>query len=290
MTGVTTQEMPYICPDCRVPLVTFGCASCEHRFELANGVPILFSRDPVYDRLVEAATFYDALYATVENVWEIQGRTDAFIAYVADLINRTGGRRHLDLGCGEGYLLEAVTVDEKYGLDLSLAAVGKAARRAEAAYCLGVAERLPYPSDYFDVVSSVGTMEHFLDDRAATREVARVLRHGGHYVVVLFVETTLGERVRIKVGEFLYPRPHPIALLRWGWRKVTSSPTGLTNEGPVVQQPIQNHYTPHRARRLFEACGFTVQELITKRTHPKAPLEGHYMVVFILQKTGKVKE
>jgi len=93
MTGVTTKAIPYICPDCRVTLVTFACGSCEHRFQVANGVPILFSRDPVYDRLVEAATFYDELYATKENVWEPQGRTDAFIAYVADLINREGGLR-----------------------------------------------------------------------------------------------------------------------------------------------------------------------------------------------------
>jgi ubiquinone/menaquinone biosynthesis C-methylase UbiE len=289
MKGVSTQEIPYICPDCRVALTTFACESCEHRFPVANEIPILFSREPAYERLLEAATFYDELYETKENVWEVQGRTDAFIAYVAGLIDRAGGRRYLDLGCGEGYLLEAVKSQEKYGLDLSLAAIQKAARRADAAYCLGVAERLPYPSDYFNVVSSVGTMEHFLDDRAATREVVRVLRQGGRYVVVLFVETTIGERFRIKTGEFLYPSFRPTALVRWAWRKATSSPSIPNNDEQMVQQPIQNQYTPHRARRLFEACGFTVQELITKRTHPEAPLEGHHMVVFILQKNGKVE-
>ena len=41
---------------------------------------------------------------------------------------------------------------------------------------------------------------------------------------------------------------------------------------------------------VFGAVAVTVLEFITIRTHPEASLAGHYMVVFLLQKTGKVKE
>jgi len=43
--------------------------------------------------------------------------------------------------------------------------------------------RLDYPDEYFDVVTSTGVLEHVPDEAASLREIHRVLRPNGHFVV-----------------------------------------------------------------------------------------------------------
>ena len=48
---------------------------------------------------------------------------------------------------------------------------------------VAAAEHLPYPSDYFDTILSHEVLEHVVDDRAAAREMVRVLKPGGRIVI-----------------------------------------------------------------------------------------------------------
>ena len=48
---------------------------------------------------------------------------------------------------------------------------------------VAAAERIPYPADYFDTILSHEVLEHVQDDRAAIREMARVLKPGGRIVI-----------------------------------------------------------------------------------------------------------
>lgn len=43
--------------------------------------------------------------------------------------------------------------------------------------------RLPYPNDFFDVAVSDGVLEHVPDDLASLREVRRVLKPGGVFII-----------------------------------------------------------------------------------------------------------
>jgi ubiquinone/menaquinone biosynthesis C-methylase UbiE len=149
-------------------------------------------------------------------------------------------------------------------------------------------EELPYPSGYFDVVTSMGAMEHFIDDLSAMREIHRVLRTGGRYIVEMFMRTPLTERIRIKTSEFLYPRFRPRelarwALLRWHGPHEAGRP-GAEAPPDDVDQPVMNFYTPRSARRVFERAGFRLARLITKRTVPNAPLPGHHYRIYVLEK------
>ena len=89
--------------------------------------------------------------------------------------------RLLDLGCGDGVLLdrlsplstrvEGLDVDET-GLTL---AAQELAHRTNCRLCQGCGYQLPYRSGCFDLVVSADVIEHLVDPERHLREAARVL-------------------------------------------------------------------------------------------------------------------
>lgn len=96
-----------------------------------------------------------------------------------------GGKRVLDVACGEGYgaALLAHVADSVTGADLS----GEVIAHARAAYasmphlCFIEAPctRLPLPDASFDLVVSFETVEHIAEQDAFVDEIARLLAPGG---------------------------------------------------------------------------------------------------------------
>ncbi len=197
----------YVCPNCKTPLVDLYCASCAHQYELSNGFPKLVWNDAQYESTPEIIDAYDSIYSDHSGVWENQGRSREFIQYFAGLLRRYDARRLLEVGCGEGVLLAALAGSDLYGTELSTKALERARTNVSANLCIALGERLPFCDQYFDLIASVGVMEHFLDDHAASREICRVLKDGGHYVVLIHVHLTAWQSVRQKISEYVYPRP-----------------------------------------------------------------------------------
>ncbi len=97
-----------------------------------------------------------------------------------------GGRRLLDVGCGEGLLLELAGMAgalERFGIDTSADAVTRAKERLGDAPDLhlvhGRAETLPFADRSFDVVTVLETLEHLEQPDAAVAESRRVVRLDG---------------------------------------------------------------------------------------------------------------
>jgi ubiquinone/menaquinone biosynthesis C-methylase UbiE len=238
----------------------------------------LLSKDPKFERTESIAAAYDSIYAAQSRVWENQGRTPEFIRYFSSLLDRFAGARSLEIGCGEGFLLAARSdAGDKYGVDLSMEAIRKARGRAPAHYSMALAERLPFPAHYFDLVTSVGVMEHFLDTEEALGEIRRVLKSGGHYINLVHVALTFGEQLRVKTSEFIFPRPRPIRLARWIKGK-------LTNGQHFVHQPIQNRYTTEGGKAWLEKTGFVVSDVLHRRRYPDLPLIGPSVVIYVAEK------
>lgn len=96
----------------------------------------------------------------------------------------------LEIGYGSGVYMPtwAQFADRLHGLDIHehTAAVSKALADFGIAADLktGTAEAMPYPAAGFDVVIGVSVLEFVPDLAAACREVARVLRPDGRFLVV----------------------------------------------------------------------------------------------------------
>lgn len=87
-------------------------------------------------------------------------------------------------GCGVGSYLSRLVEQAKLavGLDIELERALEAHQKAAAVTC-GNGEQLPFPPDYFDLILSHEVIEHVGDDRAAMREIFRVLKPGGRLVL-----------------------------------------------------------------------------------------------------------
>lgn len=264
----------YTCPDCKSPLVDLRCERCAHVYQRILGFPQLLPTGPDFESAREIVDAYEAIYTDHSNVWENQGRSREFIRYFAGLLNGYKARRVLEVGCGEGILLAEIDAPEKYATELAARALEKASARTQATLSLALCERLPYPDGVFDLVTSVGVMEHFIDDRAATREVSRVLHQDGRYVVLIHVQLTTLQSIRQKISEYVFPRPHPIRLARWLAGKFHKS----------IHQPVQNNYSLERATACIQGAGFMVERRVMKANTPAAPLVGPDVVIFVCRK------
>ena len=101
-------------------------------------------------------------------------------------------QRVLDVGCGTGYLIRVLA--GHYPRAQELAGIDAASNMIQAAKSLtdderltfvtGVAEQLPYADASMDLVVSSTSFDHWSDQGAGLAECARVLRPGGHLVLV----------------------------------------------------------------------------------------------------------
>jgi SAM-dependent methyltransferase len=116
-----------------------------------------------------------------------------------------GGERLLDLGCWAGAFLARVERAERYrelvGVDLVAEGVDTACARGFDARVVDLnADPLPFPDAHFDGVAHLAVLEHVFDPYAVIREVHRVLRPGGEFVIAVPNVASLTNRLRILFG------------------------------------------------------------------------------------------
>lgn len=109
---------------------------------------------------------------------------------ILELVGDVAGRQVLDVGCGDGAFAFELAKRGAIvtGIDASAAMIDAAKARArqhnvDITFQVAVAEHLPFPVEQFDLVTAI-TILCFVDDASPVfREVARVLRPGGQFVI-----------------------------------------------------------------------------------------------------------
>lgn len=186
---------------------------------------------------------YAQLYPQIDNELDVPVLLRTALALVE-------GRRLVDVGCGEGGLLDAVRAE--VGSSWHLTGFEISAHRGERARERGhdvlVSEdgQVPLPEGTMDIVASTHVVEHVPDDAAYVRELARLARPGG----VVYLETPL------KLSGAWYFRRNP----QGGW---VLDPTHL-----------REYRSAEEVRRLVEQAGLTLlSEDITPISYPLVAAE-----------------
>jgi len=130
---------------------------------------------------------YDALYARhFTGVWT--GQTPSRYLWLLSLLKARTGQTLLDVSCGNGYMLQAAGEHGllAFGLEISEVELAEARERApDAALVCADAERLPFAQEAFDLVTNIGSLEHYLHPTLSVAEMARVLKPDGLALVLL---------------------------------------------------------------------------------------------------------
>ena len=183
----------------------------------------------------QAREAYDELYGETQIDNLVQ-----HLNWLLDISGAQAGERLLDIACGRGDLVRIARDRglEAQGVDLSsvaLAAGRYAHRLAEGQLVAGDGTNLPVASDSIDLVTSVGSLEHYDDMLDGVKEMARVLSPTGRACIL--VPNSFG--------------------LRWNvihaWRH-----GDIHDDG----QPIQRYATRMQWQRLFEAGCLQVDEVL----------------------------
>lgn len=140
----------------------------------------------------------------------LQAMVPARLAAFDPIVEPWAGKRVLDLGCGGGYMAEAMAVRgaRVSGIDPSTAAVGAAHEHARANglaidYRVGSGEALPFGAATFDIVVCGDVLEHIEAWEGVIAEVRRVLRPRGLFLFDTINRNPLAAFVHVTVGERL---------------------------------------------------------------------------------------
>lgn len=144
-----------------------------------------------------------------------------------ELLSLESDDRILDVGCGTGESMRRVLGADRsvHGLDVSphqLAYAREKPALQGASFALGDATNLPYRSDSFDVVMSLGSLPYVPDVDAALEEAHRVTRPNGRLFVVgpLYPSHPIAQRLADALLHFLRPERFVRRCRRAGWSAV----------------------------------------------------------------------
>jgi len=192
----------------KTPLKTLACPNCHRYFIVKAGKLICKHCDFVFD--ANQYGFFDFVFD--QNVSEVDTTTEEYVEiqelngarvyneYLKPFLLQEPSNRILDVGCGVGIIISMLIKDgyDAYGIDLpSLAKFWvKLGNDSQHFFC-GDATQLPFPDNFFDVVFSLGVIEHigtkighctlsdnYLEARQQyANEILRVTKPGGRILI-----------------------------------------------------------------------------------------------------------
>ncbi|MCI0667355.1 MAG: class I SAM-dependent methyltransferase [Methylococcaceae bacterium] len=201
---------------------------------------------------------------------------------IAGRLGDLGDQQVLDVACGSGgWLAELAARGAKAaGMDISVRAIAACrARLPEADIREGVAEVLPFEAGRFELVTCLGSLEHFIDQPAALKEMRRVAKPEARFLILVpnagFLTRRLGlyggtqqaavrETVR-PIAEWRQMLADAGLTVTHTWRDLHPLSRGWIAKGPAWQWPM----------RAAQAIALAIW-----------PIGWQYQVYFLCRKNG----
>ena len=120
--------------------------------------------------------------------WWFVARRRIFLTFLDRYVSKrpASARRVLDIGCGTGTMLTYLArYGEAEGIDVDAEAIDYCRARGLTRVSQAGADGLPFAENTFGLVTALDVIEHVDDDQGALREVRRVLRPGGSFLLTV---------------------------------------------------------------------------------------------------------
>lgn len=203
----------------------------------------------------EVRDFYDTAYygdavprGALTLPWHVRA--------VANRLRPVRGLEVLDIACGMGQWLGEMAQrgGRLAGIDISSRAVAQCRGRFPGADIReGVAESLPFDDGRFDLVTCLGSLEHFLDQPKALREMRRVAKPDAQFLILVPNAGFLSRRLglydgtgQVAIRETVRPLAEWATLLsdaglqvQARWRDLHPLGREWITQGPVVRWPLR---------------------------------------------------
>ena len=111
----------------------------------------------------------------------------------------------LDIGCGKGNWLLACSKFgiEPFGIDLSDKAISICkANMPEDNFFAQPAESLPFPDNKFNLVTCLGSLEHFVDQLGSLQEMVRVAKSDASFIILVPNKNFLTRKLGLYSGTY----------------------------------------------------------------------------------------
>ena len=143
--------------------------------------------DKLYDDLAESldSKKIEKLFSDIPE--QARQKNMKYIQYIFECLNPIKKKEKiLDIGCGFGYIMWLLEIENYTGLDIS-EKVLKIARKLfkKPKFVQGTVERMPFRKENFDIIIFTEVIEHLPNPKKAISEIYRVMRSGG----TLFITT-----------------------------------------------------------------------------------------------------
>lgn len=178
----------------------------------------------------EIKTFYDSVYHANANA---SGST--LRGHYRRLLRRLGmkpGARVLDVACGTGGWLQVCTDHGAMvsGIDLSDKAISVCNERMpDGVFYAQAAETLPFNDADFDVVTCLGSLEHFVDPVNSLKEMVRVARPHATFIILVPNQDFLTRKLGLFGGTYQVDAKEVVRTLA-EWESLFSSAGLLVTE------------------------------------------------------------
>ncbi|MGN8549058.1 class I SAM-dependent methyltransferase [Bradyrhizobium sp. 13971] len=192
------------------------------RVVTASGVPV-FAKSDAYTRNYDAIarSHLSSLERDGINPFMSDETWHTLDASTLTILKQTvkAGDILLDAGVGLGRLLSAFPEHERYGVDIAFDYLDRT-KRLGVHVALASLEELPYPDAAFDCVISTDVLEHVLDFYRATREIERVLKPGGNFVLRVPLEEDMSVYYDYREFDYVHVRRFDLWSLRLHFERI----------------------------------------------------------------------